>query len=179
MHTYIVLLRGVMPTGKNRVPMADLRKALTEAGFTNVVTWIQSGNAVVTTPLSPMETAQKVQDTIRESIGPELAVIVKTAEEIQQALLENPFVEEPRQDRVFYALYNTPPDKEKADLMQTKGWGEDRLHITQRCAYLFIPGSAARSKLNNAALERGLGISVTVRNRNTLSKMLLLTAQEP
>lgn len=131
MHTYIVLLRGVMPTGKNRVPMADLRKALTEAGFTNVATWIQSGNAVVATHLSPMETAQKVQDTIRESIGPELAVIVKTAEEIQQALLENPFAQDPRQDRVFYALYNTPPDKEKADLMQTKDWGEDRLHITQ------------------------------------------------
>ena len=53
MQTYIVLLRGVMPTGKNRVPMAALREALTRAGFEGVATWIQSGNAIVRTPLSP------------------------------------------------------------------------------------------------------------------------------
>ena len=30
---YIALLRGVMPTGKNKVMMADLRKVVTEAGY--------------------------------------------------------------------------------------------------------------------------------------------------
>jgi uncharacterized protein (DUF1697 family) len=49
--TYVVLLRGVMPTGKNKVPMAQLRDVLSKAGFFNVRTYIQSGNVLVDTHL--------------------------------------------------------------------------------------------------------------------------------
>ena len=42
----IALLRGVMPIGRNRVPMADLRELLTDLGFDGVRTYIASGNAV-------------------------------------------------------------------------------------------------------------------------------------
>ena len=44
MTTYVVLLRGVTPSGRNRVPMADLREALADAGLQDVRTYIQSGN---------------------------------------------------------------------------------------------------------------------------------------
>ncbi|NLE19780.1 MAG: DUF1697 domain-containing protein, partial [Clostridiales bacterium] len=50
MNRWILLLRGVSPTGKNRVPMAAFREALAKAGFQNARTWIQSGNALVDTP---------------------------------------------------------------------------------------------------------------------------------
>ncbi|WP_373809434.1 DUF1697 domain-containing protein, partial [Porphyromonas loveana] len=50
MTRYIVLLRGVMPTGKNRIPkMADLRDMLEREGFLHVRTYIQSGNIVLDT----------------------------------------------------------------------------------------------------------------------------------
>lgn len=178
MQTYIVLLRGVMPTGKNRVPMAALREALTRAGFEGVATWIQSGNAIVRTPLSPLETADRVREIIRADIGPELAVIVKTPEDITQVLEENPFANEERQERVFYGLYNHPLDGEKSRIALQKDYGEDRMAFTGHAAYLFIPGSAARSKLNNALLEKVQGQSVTVRNRNTLMKMLEMAGGE-
>ena len=51
MSTYIVLLRGVMPMGKNKVPMAELRTALEAAGLREVRTYIQSGNVIVSTRL--------------------------------------------------------------------------------------------------------------------------------
>lgn len=178
MQTYIVLLRGVMPTGKNRVPMAALREALTQAGFEGVATWIQSGNAIVRTPLSPLETADRVREIIRADIGPDLAVIVKTPEDIARVLKENPFANEEWQERVFYGLYNHPLDGEKSRTALQKDYGEDRMAFTGHAAYLFIPGSAARSKLNNALLEKVQGQSVTVRNRNTLMKMLEMAGGE-
>jgi uncharacterized protein (DUF1697 family) len=46
MKKYAILLRGVMPTGKNRVPMAELRVALSNAGLSDVQTYIQSGNVM-------------------------------------------------------------------------------------------------------------------------------------
>ncbi|WP_373810377.1 DUF1697 domain-containing protein, partial [Porphyromonas loveana] len=53
MTRYIVLLRGVMPTGKNRIPkMADLRDMLEREGFLHVRTYIQSGNIVLDTDLN-------------------------------------------------------------------------------------------------------------------------------
>ena len=44
MTTYVLLLRGVMPSGKNRLPMSRLREVLGEAGYSRVRTYIQSGN---------------------------------------------------------------------------------------------------------------------------------------
>ncbi|NLD34588.1 MAG: DUF1697 domain-containing protein [Clostridiales bacterium] len=49
MHTLILLLRGVMPTGKNKVPMARLREVMEAAGYGRVRTWIQSGNLLIDT----------------------------------------------------------------------------------------------------------------------------------
>ena len=47
MARHIVLLRGVNVGGKNRVPMAELREALTDAGFADVRTLLASGNVVL------------------------------------------------------------------------------------------------------------------------------------
>ena len=58
-NTYVVLLRAVMPTGKNKVPMAQLREVLTQAGFENVRTYIQSGNVLLNTPLSAREVEKR------------------------------------------------------------------------------------------------------------------------
>ncbi|KDE71144.1 hypothetical protein FUSO6_02035 [Fusobacterium necrophorum DAB] len=55
----IALLRGVTPTGKNRIPkMSYLAQILQEAGFQNVKTYIQSGNIILDTELSEKETEE-------------------------------------------------------------------------------------------------------------------------
>lgn len=169
--TFIILLRGVMPTGKNKVRMEDLRSVLTEAGLRQVRTWIQSGNVLVTTALPREEVITLVHDTIQQSLGPDLSVIVKTADEIQRVLDENPFIDE-AQDRIFYALMNEPVQRKIAEELQAMDFGEEKLAFTEHAIYLFIPGSAARSKLNGSFLERKLKVRVTVRNRNTLRKVV-------
>lgn len=176
MHTQIALLRGVTPTGKNRVPMAQLREALEQHGFPGARTWIQSGNVILTTALAPAETAQAVWRIIREQIGADLAVIVKTPEEVRRVLAENPF-SGLAQDRVFYTQWQEAIDMDKASALLAMDFGEERLAITPRAAYLYIPGSAARSKLNNNFLERRLGCSLTTRNRNTLARLVEMAGE--
>lgn len=62
-----VLIRGVTPTGKNKVPMAQLRELLgVTRKFTSVQTYIQSGNVIVETELSIPETERVVHDIILE-----------------------------------------------------------------------------------------------------------------
>ena len=47
MNTYAVLLRGINVGGRNKVPMAQLKDMLQQLGYTNVTTYIASGNVVL------------------------------------------------------------------------------------------------------------------------------------
>ena len=64
MNAYVVLIRGVNVGGKNKVPMAELRKCLEDAGFSNVSTYIASGNIL----LQSDKSAAEVQDIIETAL---------------------------------------------------------------------------------------------------------------
>ena len=64
MTSYLVLLRGINVGGKNKVPMAALRSVLEDAGFSNVSTYIASGNVF----LDSDRTAAKVAATIEAAL---------------------------------------------------------------------------------------------------------------
>ncbi len=68
MNTFIILLRGIMPTGKNKVPMALLREVLTKTGFKNVRTYIASGNALVESEFSQREIENRVHELIQKTL---------------------------------------------------------------------------------------------------------------
>lgn len=174
MTKYIVLLRGVTPTGKNKVPMAQLRQLLSDNGFSNVQTWIQSGNVILDSMLSHKEVGEKVNRIIKEGIGADLKIIVKTPDEVKTVLAENPFAQGHDISRVFFALFNDLPDQSLVADFQALDFGEDKFAITPHAIYLFVPESFAKTKLNNNFLERKLKIDVTIRNFNTLSKLTLL-----
>ena len=176
MERWIILLRGVSPTGKNKVPMAGLREAMARAGFINVRTWIQSGNVLADTALDRAGTEAAVIQVLRDDIKADLAVIVKTAEEIRETLDGSPFMGLPG-ERVFYGFFNRKPARDKAAALLAMDFGEDLLRISQNAVYLFIPGSAARTRLNNAWLQRRLGVALTFRNANTLNRLVAMAGE--
>lgn len=170
MNTYIILLRGVMPSGKNSIKMAFLREILEQADFKSVKTYIQSGNVILQSPLTAGEVAQKVYSVISEKNGSDLPVIVKTPAEIGEILAENPFGEE----RSFFTLTNDIFDENLAQELTKQDFGEDKLQITPKAIY-FYTKDAHRSKLGNNFFEKKLGITATNRNFNTLTKVLALS----
>ena len=176
--TYIVLLRGVMPSGKNSVPMAQLRDVLGADGFADVRTYIQSGNALLRTALPPADLEARVHDLIRDHIGPDLTVVARTAQQLQAMLDGNPFADLDI-SRVFFASFaQTPPDDRIAAL-HAEDFTPEQVRITPHAGYLYIPGSAARSKLSNNFLEKRLGVAATARNFNTISKLVELAQTAP
>ena len=174
MTKYIVLLRGVTPTGKNKVPMAHLRQLLSDNGFSNVQTWIQSGNVILDSMLSHKEVGEKVNRIIKEGIGADLKIIVKTPAQVKTIIAENPFTEGHDISRVFFALSNDLPEQSLLAAFQALDFGEDKFAISPHAIYLFVPESFAKTRLNNNFLERKLKIDVTIRNFNTLSKLMSL-----
>jgi uncharacterized protein (DUF1697 family) len=145
-----------------------------------VRTYIASGNALVDSDLSPKEIEEKVHDLIKKHIGPDLVVIVRTGDQLQKVLDENPFTEEKGHDisRAFFMSFKAQPDAGKVKEILAQDYGEEKLVITKKAGYMYIPGSAARSILSNNGLEKKLGVSATTRNYNTTRKLIEMSEEK-
>jgi uncharacterized protein (DUF1697 family) len=169
---YIILLRGVMPTGKNKVPMAALRDELAKAGFGNVRTYIQSGNVLLDSELPIKEVEVRVHDVIKKKIGADLAVVARTASQLKKVLRDNPFRDGYDISRVFFVLFKEKPASQEAKALASGDFGPEKLVITAQAAYMYIPGPYGKGTLSAAFLEKKLHVPATMRNFNTLDKLI-------
>lgn len=177
MKTYILLLRGVMPSGKNKVPMAELRAALTDSGLTDVRTYIQSGNVIAKSDLNPIEISQLAHDTIKQKIGADITVITRTPGQIKQVLAGNPF---PDADlsRLYYSLLLSPPAPELLQKFLELDFSPDELRVVGDTIYTLYATKLSDSKFTNNFFEKKLKIASTTRNFNTMSRLVELSAQK-
>ncbi|MGX7197966.1 DUF1697 domain-containing protein [Enterococcus olivae] len=178
MSIQLVFLRGVMPYGKNRVPMKDLQELLRAQGYPNARTYLHTGNIILETQEDSLLTAEKIQELIHTFIGPKLDVVVRTPEEVHDILEKNPFIE-PVFDlkRVFFCMMRDAAQHENLQQINEKIAGTDeKIILSESNAYLYIPGNAGRSKLNNQLVEKQFQTVSTSRNFNTLHKVLTIAA---
>ena len=173
---YIALLRGVMPTGKNKVMMADLRKVVTEAGYENVMTYIQSGNIIFDSEQSAKEISEHMHNVIKSELGAELPVVVKTVAELEVIMKNNPYKDASYKNNVVFiatSMSHIEVEKEAEVLSLSKD--EEYVTFTKEAIYYYLPNGMHNSKVNNNFLEKKLGISLTTRNQNTMEKIIIKT----
>lgn len=154
MRTHVALLRGINVGGSGTVAMADLRRLLTERGFTDVATYIQSGNVVLnSTDPAPAMVAGAVAEVLRDGFAVSQPVVVFEREEYLAAVAANPFpqVTEPKQlHAVFRAV--PPGDTGRAALdaavqAERAAGGQGDAAVVGRVVYLYLPDGIGRSKL--------------------------------
>jgi uncharacterized protein (DUF1697 family) len=177
MTTYILLVRGVTPSGRNKLSMARFREALEKAGFVHVRTYIQSGNALVDTDL-PADTVEKsVRDLIRNEIGPDLSVLARTGSQLEEALEENPFTEGYDIRRVFFVSLAKTPQADKVRELLSLDLSPEKLAFGKNTAYMYIPGMYGRGTLSGNFLEKKLGVPATMRNFNTMNSLVAMSRE--
>lgn len=88
MKRYIALLRGVNISGKNKIVMSELKEAFEKLGFTDVKTYLNSGNVVFS---SKREfTADDIEKMINESFGVCTEVCITDDEKLADILKNAP-----------------------------------------------------------------------------------------
>src|ERR1035438_5342617 len=85
-----ILLRGINIGPHNRIPMAELRALLTEDGFADVATHLQSGNVVLSSAGSPEEAARRCEDLIKLRFGLDIRSVVRTHGELLGVVRADP-----------------------------------------------------------------------------------------
>src|SRR4051794_28513588 len=91
MNTYIILLRGINVGGKNKVSMTGLKKVLEELGFSNVSTYIASGNVILTSDKPTEKIKTQIEETLpkRFKLDNELIKVLVLTRNQFQAVIDN------------------------------------------------------------------------------------------
>lgn len=170
MPRYIGLLRGVNVGGKNTVPMAQLRALVTSLGHSEVTTYIQSGNIVFTSekPVTP----KSLETAIATAVGVKIVVVLRTPAELKKIVKANPFSKDDL-SKVHVGFMAAKPPAAAVAQLDPEPFRPEEFVINGSELYLHLPNGMARSKLP-AYLDRRLKVPTTVRNWNTVMKLVEL-----
>ena len=167
--TYILLFRGV--GGATQLPTAPLRLALTAAGFKNVSTYINSGNAVVSSDLPREQVIARIADICRRKFNFTKLIFAPTLREWHQLIADNPFPKAAAIGKTLHAavLSEKPSVVAIAALKAIAVQGEG-IEVIGRVAYLHTPNGFGTSKFAKQ-FDKGIGVANTARNWNTVCKL--------
>jgi uncharacterized protein (DUF1697 family) len=174
MNTYIALLRGINVSGQKTIRMTDLKQLVESMGFQQVVTYVQSGNVVFqAVDENPARLETAIRAEIQRVFGFEVAVLIRTAADLQRVAAANPFVQRPESPVGLYVTFlaQRPP---QAVLNQLKvPLAElDEYVMGDQEIFLYCPGGYGRTKLSNTFFERKLKMPATTRNWKTVCTLL-------
>jgi Uncharacterized protein conserved in bacteria len=81
---YVALLRGINVGGNNKVDMKKLKTTFESLGYTNVVTYINSGNIIFKDPSKGQDRfGSEIEDAIKRDFQLDIKVLVKSFKEIE------------------------------------------------------------------------------------------------
>jgi uncharacterized protein (DUF1697 family) len=171
---YAALLRGVNVGGKNRLPMKDLAAMFAEAGCTDVVTYIQSGNVVFrATEACAARIPAAIAKVVADCLGFRAPVVTRTAGELRGVLRGNPFLRAGAEAESLHVMFLADrPTPARVAALDSRRSPPDEFEVKGREIYLRLPNGGARTRLTNAYFDSKLATTSTVRNWRTVVKLV-------
>ncbi len=173
----IAILRGINVGGKRKLPMADLKALLTQLNFSNVITYIQSGNVVFDTEqdLSDEALSQLLEKDIANTFQLDVPVIIRSPEALKSAVETNPFLKDADIAQLHLTFLSTEPANNLAQEIATIDFAPDQFHIQGNDVFIQCEGKYHQTKLSNTFFEKKLKVKATTRNWKTVMKLLELS----
>jgi uncharacterized protein (DUF1697 family) len=172
---YIALLRGVNLARNRRLDMKALATLLEELGYDDARTYLQSGNAVLTSPKSVAQVKRELERAIASELGLETEVFIRTKAQLAKVVAADPLrkvVKNPSWYQVSF-LASKLPAKAARELEQADV-APEQVAVLGREIYAWYPSGMQRTGLTQLLTPRKLGASSTARNWNTVTKLLAL-----
>jgi uncharacterized protein (DUF1697 family) len=181
MTTHLALLRGINVSGHNMMKMEALKTMLENIGFTNVRTYLQSGNVFVDTE---EESASKVGFMIKQEIfkvfGHEVPTIVITKEDLELCFKNSPYLKEKDIDtkKLYVAFVSTALKSENINDLKISQFKPDEASIDGNRIFIKYDIGAGKTRLEGKYIEKKLNVIVTMRNWNTVTNLLKMYSEE-
>ncbi len=173
MSRYIVFLRAIN-VGGHTVKMDDLRQLFEALGFSNVETFIASGNVMFeATTKDTRILEKKIEKSLREALGYDVATFIRTGAELAVIANYKPFRPSDLDAAVALniAFLADPLDAQSQRKLMALKTNIDDFHVHGREIYWLCRKKQSESTFSNAVLEKTLGRPSTLRGANTVKKM--------
>ncbi len=168
---YVALLRGINVSGKNMIKMETLRATFESLGFTDVKSYINSGNLVFkTAKTDDAKLAKKVHDAIQAEFGFDISVMVRTMSEIEEIVAWHPFAgqfESHKDVHVFFL--NDKLTNQQEVLLLAQGNENELFAINGRHVVCLLKIHITDSAVGKGFIDKKLKVAATGRNWRTVS----------
>ncbi len=171
MGRYVALLRGINVGGHHKLPMADLRRVLGQAGCTEVTTYIQSGNAVFDVPTAK-GLEQNLAGALEREFGFAVPVVMRSAKQFAPVVASQPFDLSATDPKWIHVMFlSRKPSKAQVAKLDPARSPADEFEVHGAEIYVRFGKGSATSKFTNAYVDQTLGLTSTSRNWRTVLKL--------
>lgn len=171
MTRYVVLLRGINVGRAKRIAMADLRAMLTDLGYADVRTLLNSGNAVVTGAGGGHE--ERIRAAIADRFAMDVRCVVLTGERLRAIVDGHPFAEvADNGSRMFAHVLSAVPDPALLAEHDPTALDPQWARLGDRVLYQWCPDGLLEAPPVAAYVEKHLAVTVTARNWNTMTRLV-------
>jgi len=171
MNKYIAFLRAIN-VGGHIVKMDHLRELFESLGFSNVETFIASGNVIFETNDKNIASLEKkIAAHLEKSLGYAVDTFIRTLEELIEIEKRSPFDAKKKDDSVYVSFLHQPLSAEQSStLMALKNKRNDFAVIGHEIYWLRL--NKDDSIFLKTSLEKILKVSATMRNMTTIRKII-------
>lgn len=181
MKRYLALLRGINVGGKNKVEMIKLKQAFESVGFSQVSTYINSGNVLFAAPSQKKESLSAIIESILyRRFGFEIRAIVRDEQNIRKLAEAIPSEwrndAEEKTDILF--LWDEYDNRKSLKILKLVDGIDRAIYVSGAIIWNLSRqdyGRSAMNKLIGSSLYR----KATIRNVNTVRKLALLMSSKP
>lgn len=157
------------------IKMEALKTTLEAIGFTNVVTYIQSGNVLVETEEeSGFGVGFKIKQEIFKTFGHEVPVIVIGKNDLELCFKNNPFLKQKDVDtkKLYVAFISKELSSSAINELKISQFKPDEAVIDGNRIFIKYDIGAGKTRLDQKYIEKKLNVTATIRNWNTVTKLL-------
>lgn len=180
---YVALLRGINVGGNNKVVMSELREQIAAEGFTNVRTYINSGNVLFEAEADAPreEVAQAVEDLLTRRYDFPIRLALLTARDYLAELHSLPdwwHGEVARRDALFYTRgLDRSHVRERIEAMEL---GDEAVHFGEHAVFWgkFDEKSFLKTAYHKRLLREDFYRQVTIRSGSTVEKIAAMLSQD-
>lgn len=173
---YALLLSGINLGSARRVAMADLRAWLTDLGFGDARTHLNSGNAVFRADEPADSVVATVEATLAERAGFRVDCVARTADEMRAIVAGDPLGDlADNGSRYMVSFLSEMP--EQLPGVDRVVYEPERFAAGERELYFWCPNGVMSSKLLPVFAAKRLGVTATVRNWDTVTKLAELVPE--
>lgn len=168
---FVALLRGINVGSGRGVAMGDLRGLCADLGWTEVRTYIQSGNVVFDAEGDESTLASALEESLASKYSFPIPVLVRSSSRWLDLTADRPFAGWTDPKRLSVTLLSQAPDSEAWATLAPWKTGDDEIELIADRVWVKTPGGYGDTKFHNTLLEKKLGVRATTRNRATVDAL--------